>query len=185
MIENNNLVPFQLPEMEPEKGNHKLDKFKDHLVQGKRLNARDQETFEKMKKAWSWANKMFSPQQVVQMLQNEYGHEKSHAYQILRDAYSLWGDAYDLDKRGLTKTLVEAAHVALSIGVREKDAEIILKAVKQLGELHKLNQVDNTIPPELAMPNGTRVYVINGDVHMPGSQPAGREVEDVEGEEVP
>ena len=115
---------------------------------------------------------MFSPQKVVQMLHTEYGHEKTHAYQILRDSYALWGDAYDLDKHGVAKMLVEAAHVALQHRRPGKGCgHLILKAIKQLGELHKLNQVDNTIPPELAMPSGTRVYVINGDVHMP-RQPA-------------
>lgn len=167
----------------PEKGDHKLDKFKDHLVNGAKLTVRDQKYFEKMKKAWSWASKMFSPSQVVTMLFNEYGHEKTHAYQILRDSYELWGVAYELDKRGVTKTLIEAAHVALSIGVREKDAEIILKATAQLAKLNKLDQVDNIIPPDVAMPMGTRVYVVNGDIHMPGSS-NNNQVIDVQPEEV-
>ena len=173
----NELIP--LGSSPPEKGTHKIDKFKDHLVNGQKLAAREQAYFEKMKKAWSWSSKMFSPAQVVTMLYNEYGHEKTHAYQILRDAYELWGIAYELDKRGVTKTLIEAAHVALSIGIREKDPEVILKASAQIAKLNKLDQVDNIIPPDVAMPTGTRVYVINGDVHMPGSK-TGKEVVDVE-----
>jgi hypothetical protein len=163
----NEIMPFGVPAL-AEKGQHKLDKFKDHLVNGGKLNAREADYFEKMKKAWSWSSKMFSPAQVVTMLFNEYGHEKTHAYQILRDAYELWGVAYELDKRGVTKTLIEAAHVALSIGIREKDADIILKASAQIAKLNKLDQVDNIIPPDVAMPTGTRIYVINGDIHNPG-----------------
>ena len=170
-----------LPGYTPEKGSHKLDKFKDHLLNNGKLSVRDQQYFEKMKKAWSWSSKMFSPAQVVTMLYNEYGHEKTHAYQILRDAYELWGIAYELDKRGVTKTLIEAAHVALSIGIREKNPEIILKASAQIAKLNKLDQVDNIVPPDVAMPSGTRVYVINGDIHTPGS---GREVIDVSSEEI-
>lgn len=165
-----------------EKGSHKLDKFKDHLVNGGKLTAREADYFEKMKKAWSWSSKMFSPAQVVTMLFNEYGHEKTHAYQILRDAYELWGVAYELDKRGVTKTLIEAAHVALSIGIREKDADIILKASAQIAKLNKLDQVDNIIPPDVAMPSGTRIYVINGDIHNPANDR--REVIDVSSEQV-
>lgn len=166
----------------PEKGEHKLDKFKDHLVNGGSLSKRDADYFEKMKKAWSWSSKMFSPAQVVTMLFNEYGHEKTHAYQILRDAYELWGVAYELDKRGVTKTLIEAAHVALSIGIREKDADIILKASAQIAKLNKLDQVDNIIPPDVSMPTGTRIYVINGDIHNPENDR--REVVDVSSEQV-
>lgn len=173
----NELTPFGIGI--PEKGSHKIDKFKDHLVNGIKLTTRDQQYFEKMKKAWSWSSKMFSPAQVVSMLYNEYGHEKTHAYQILRDSYELWGVAYDLDKRGVTKTLIEAAHVALSLGIREKDSEIILKSIDRIAKLNKLDQVDSIIPPELAMPTGTRVYVVNGDIHMPNSND-GKEVIDVE-----
>lgn len=165
-----------LPVLTPEKGTHRLDKFKEHLVENRKLSKRDQLTFEKMKKAWSLSCKMFSPATVVQTLQAEYGHEKTHAYQIMRDAYELWGDAYDLDKRGLTKTLVEATHIALMSGVRDKDAEIILKATKLLSDLHKLNQTDNVIPPNIAMPSGTRVYVMDGTIITPNE---GREVIDV------
>ncbi|PWJ52740.1 hypothetical protein CLV98_1334 [Dyadobacter jejuensis] len=188
MDDRTQIMPFS----PPEKGVHKMDKFKDHLVNKGRLSVRDQQYFEKMQKAWSWASKMFSPAQVVTMLHNEYGHEKTHAYQILRDAYELWGDAYELDKRGITKTLIEAAHIALSIGIREKNSETILKAAAQLSKLHKLDQIDNIIPPDVSMPTGTRVYVVNGDIHTGGTENIGsgsagngREVIDVESEQIP
>lgn len=150
----------------PEKGTHKLDKFKDHLVSHSPLGERDQAYFEKMKKAWSWATKMFSPQKVVEMLHTEYGHEKTHAYQILRDSYALWGDAYELDKKGAAKVLVESAYVALQIAVRDKNGELILKAVKELRELQQIDKVESAISPEMAMPAGTRVYVFNGAVNI-------------------
>lgn len=150
----------------PEKGTHKLDKFKDHLIAHSPLGPRDQAYFEKMKKAWSWATKMFSPQKVVEMLHTEYGHEKTHAYQILRDSYALWGDAYELDKRGASKVLVESAYVALQIAVRDKNGDLILKAVKELRELQQIDKVESAISPEMAMPAGTRVYVFNGPVNV-------------------
>ncbi|TDB69108.1 hypothetical protein [Arundinibacter roseus] len=164
-------------ELKPEKGTHRMDKFKDHLIAKTPLGPRDQDYFEKMKKAWSWATKMFSPQKVVEMLHTEYGHEKTHAYQILRDSYALWGDAYELDKRGAAKVLVESAYVALQIAVREKNGELILKAVKELRELQQIDKVESAIPPEAAMPAGTRVYVFNAPVNV-GEQQAGKEVED-------
>ncbi|TDB64408.1 hypothetical protein EZE20_12045 [Arundinibacter roseus] len=163
----------------PEKGKHKLDKFKDHLVAQVPLSARDQEYFEKMKKAWSWATKMFSPQKVVEMLHNEYGHEKTHAYQILRDSYALWGDAYDLDKKGAAKVLVESAYVALQIAVRDKNGELILKAVKELRELQQIDKLETAISPEQAMPPGTRVYVFTAPTQNEGTG-SGKEVEDGE-----
>jgi len=178
---NNELMPLGAPGL-PEKGEHKMDKYKDHLVNGAKLNQRDQLYFEKMKKAWSWSSKMFSPSQVVAMLHNEYGHEKTHAYQILRDAYELWGIAYDLDKRGIAKILIEALYLALSIGQRDADPDVIMKAAERIAKLSKLDEVDNLIQPGEAMPTGVRVYVVNGDVHVPGSQ--GKEVIDVESTEV-
>jgi hypothetical protein len=178
---NNNLMPLDASGL-PEKGEHKMDKFKDHLVNGVKLNQRDQQYYEKMKKAWSWSSKMFSPSQVVAMLYNEYGHEKTHAYQILRDAYELWGIAYDLDKRGIAKVLKEAAYYALSIGMRTGDPDVIMKASDRIAKLSKLDETDNIVPPGESMPTGVRVYVVNGDVHVPGSQ--GKEVVDVESQEV-
>ena len=159
-------------------GVHKLDKFKEHLIQRTALNKRDAEYFEKMKKAWSWANKMFSPGQVVQLLSQEYGHEKTHAYQIIRDAFELWGDAYELDKRGIRKTLIEATHIALSIGVKERSADDILKAVKELRTLHELEKDESAIPPGASMPTGSRVYIVNGNVSFGNQASEKREVVD-------
>ena len=177
-MEGMEIVPAD--DFKPEKGNHRMDKFKDHLVAQKPLPPRDQEYFEKMKKAWSWATKMFSPQKVVEMLHNEYGHEKTHAYQILRDSYALWGDAYELDKRGASKVLVESAYVALQIAVRDKNGDLILKAVKELRELQQIDKVESAISPDMAMPPGTRVYVFNGPVNVGQNEGSGsgKEVED-------
>ena len=166
-------------------GTHRLDKFRGHLVQKTALTKRDADYFEKMKKAWSWSCKMFSPQQVVQMLGQEYGHEKTHAYQIIRDAFELWGDAYELDKRGVSKTLIEAAHLALSIGIQERNSESILKAVKELKNLYKLDEGESAIPPDVAMPASKRVYVVNGNINIGAMvESEKREVVDGDAEEI-
>ena len=164
-------------------GTHRLDKFKEHLVQRKPLSKRDGDYYEKMKKAWSWACKMFSPGQIVQMLGQEYGHEKTHSYQIIRDAFELWGDAYELDKRGVRQTLIEASHLALSISIKERNSDGMLKAIKELKGLYELEKVANTIPPDQAMPSGSRVYIVNGNVSVSGKeQVENREVVDGESE---
>lgn len=163
-----------------EKGVHHLDKFRDHLLHKKQLSKRDQDHFEKMMKAWSWSCKMFSPNQIVQMLNTEYGHEKTFAYKIISDAMDLFGNSYELNKNGIRKTLIEAAHIALSIAIKERNAEVILKASKELRELYRLEKEETNIPTDVAMRSGVRIYVVNGEVNTPKAN----DVEDGESEVV-
>ncbi|MFN8347434.1 MAG: hypothetical protein U0X91_20695 [Spirosomataceae bacterium] len=164
-----------------EKGVHPLDKYRDHLLHKKKLSQRDQEHFVKLMKAWSWSCKMFSPNQIVQMLHTEYGHEKTFAYKIISDAMELFGSAYELNKNGIRKTLIEAAHVALSIAIKDRNSEQILKATKELRELYRLEKEETNVPNEVAMRSGIRIYVVNGNIETP-NQP--NEVEDGSGEVV-
>jgi hypothetical protein len=144
-----------------EKGKDRLDVFKEHLLGNRNLTSnRDVVYFEKLAKAWGWACKMYSPQQIVKMLNIEYGHEKTFAYQVLNDAFRLYGDAYDINREGVLKTLIEAAHLALSISIRDKESEGILKSIDRLYKMYGFDkgEVNNLPPASLRMPGGTRVY---------------------------
>jgi hypothetical protein len=151
-----------------EKGKDRLDVFKEHLLGNKIITAnRDVVYFEKLSKAWGWACKMHSPQQIVKMLHEEYGHEKTFAYQILKDAFQLYGNAYEIHKDGVLKTLVEAAHSALSIATQAKDPDLMFKGIDRLYKLYGFDKADvNHLPPAgLRMPGGTRIYA-NGPVQI-------------------
>ena len=151
------------------KDDHPLDKFKDHLLGVKALTAqRDIEYFEKMTFAWSQACKMYSPQQIITMVKERYSHEKSQAYKIIKDSFALFGDMSEISKSGAKKVLIEGAHMALHLAMRDKDAEMIIKAITLLHKLHEFDKMEdsNLPPPSARMAPGTRVYQLTQNVQV-------------------
>ena len=104
-----------LPELAPQppdkssdqKKAEKLDKFRDHLLHQVQLNPKEQLMLEKYRKCFGWRCKLFSPQQCVNMLMQEYDVKYSQAYQIMLESTKLYGKVEDIDKAGTTKILIE------------------------------------------------------------------------------
>ena len=156
-----------------------LDKYKDHILGNCQLvNQRDQEYFEKMSFVWSMATRMFSPQQILVMLKEKYSHEKSQAYKIIKDSYSLFGDINEVSKQAAKKLLIEGAHYALQVAMANRDSEMMLKAIHTLHKLYEFDKVDDSnIPPANArMAPGTRIYETTNNIqnNYYGDAPEGK-----------
>lgn len=148
---------------------HPMDKFKDHLLGNKSLTAqRDIEYFEKMTFTWSQACKMYSPQQIITMVKERYSHEKTQAYKIIKDAFYLFGDTTEISKAGAKKVLIEGAHLALHLAMKEKNSEMIIKAITLLHKLYEFDKMEDTNlpPPSARMAAGTRVYQVTQNVQV-------------------
>lgn len=165
---------FMLPELAPKPPDkaqvtlsrdqqkaEKLDKFRDHLLYQTHLTPKEEQMLEKYRKCFAWRCKLFSPQQCVSMLMQEYSIKYSQAYQVLLESTKLYGKVEEVDKLGTTKILVETLYVALSIAVKDKNAEAIISATKEIARLCKLNEDQVPLSIDELMPARTAKYVQN------------------------
>jgi len=139
----------------------KLDKFRDHLLHRKPLKPSEHITLEKYRKCFAWRCKLFSPQQVVTMLMQEYDLRYSQAYQLMADSTRLYGKVEDIDREGTRKVLIETLYVAMSIAVKDKNADAIIAATKEIARLSKLNDSMAPLSADELMPARTVKYVQN------------------------
>jgi len=139
----------------------KLDKFRDHLLHRTPLKPSELETLEKYRKCFGWRCKLFSPQQVVNMLMQEYDLRYSQAYQLMAESARLYGKVEDIDREGTRKVLIESLYVAMSIAVKEKNAEAIIAATREIAKLSKVHDEQSPLSPEDLMPARVVKYVQN------------------------
>lgn len=139
----------------------KLDKFRDHLLHRTPLKQSEMETLEKYRKCFSWRSKLFSPQQVVTMLMQEYSIKYSQAYQLMAESTRLYGQVHDVDREGTRKILIEHLYVAISVAVKDKNAEAIIAATREIAKLSKVHDEQSPLTPEDLMPARVAKYVQN------------------------
>ncbi|MCX6216397.1 hypothetical protein [Spirosoma sp.] len=162
-----NLLPQSSDKTPEQKRAERLDKFRDHLLYRVPLKPSEHAMLDKYRKCFAWRGKLFSPQQCVNMLMQEYGVKYSQAYQIMMDSTKLYGKVEDLDKAGTTKILIETLYVAMSIAVKDRNAEAIIAATRQIGVLAKLNDdqvplsVDELMPARVARYTQNNITVNN------------------------
>jgi hypothetical protein len=144
-----------------EKSTDKLDKFRDHLLHRIPLKPSEHETLEKYRKCFGWRCKLFSPQQVVNMLMQEYNLKYSQAYQLMAESTKIYGKVDDIDREGTRKILIESLYVAMSIAVKEKNAEAIIAATREIAKLSKVHDDQSPISAEDLMPARVAKYVQN------------------------
>lgn len=142
----------------------KLDKFRDHLLHRTVLKASELETLEKYRKCFGWRCKLFSPQQVVSMLMQEYNLRYSQAYQLMAESSKLYGKVEDIDREGTRKVLIEGLYVAMSIAVKEKNADAIIAATREIAKLSKIHDEQSPLTPDELMPARVAKYVQNNVV---------------------
>ncbi len=142
----------------------KLDKFRDHLLHHIPLSPKEQATLEKYRKCFGWRCKLFSPQQVVNMLMQEYNLKYSQAYQLMAESTKLYGKVEDIDREGSRKILIEGLYVAMSIAVKDKNAEAIIAATREIAKLQKIHDDQSPLSPDEMMPARVVKYTQNNVV---------------------
>lgn len=139
----------------------KLDKFRDHLLHRLPLKPSEHETLEKYRKCFAWRSKLFSPQQVVSMLMQEYGLKYSQAYQLMAESTKLYGKVDDIDREGTRKILIENLYVAMSLAVKDRNAEAIIAATREIAKLSKVHDDQSPLTADELMPARVVKYVQN------------------------
>ncbi|MCC5613169.1 hypothetical protein LC612_42455 [Nostoc sp. CHAB 5834] len=155
------LTPLQPEKSKEQKAADKLDKFRDHLLHRTPLKPSEHDTLEKYRKCFAWRCKLFSPQQVVNMLMQEYAIKYSQAYQLMAESTKLYGKVDDIDREGTRKVLIESLYVAMSIAVKEKNAEAIIAATREIAKLSKVHDDQSPLTPDELMPARVAKYVQN------------------------
>ena len=125
------------------------------------LKPSEHEMLDKYRKCFAWRGKLFSPQQCVNMLMQEYSIKYSQAYQIMMESTRLYGKIEDIDKAGTTKILIETLYVAMSIAVKDKNADAIISATREIAKLAKLNDDQVPLSVDELMPARVAKYVQN------------------------
>ncbi|GAB3767798.1 hypothetical protein GCM10028818_01220 [Spirosoma horti] len=156
-----NSLPQTSDKSPEQKRAEKLDKFRDHLLHRVPLKPSEHAMLDKYRKCFAWRGKLFSPQQCVNMLMQEYNLKYSQAYQIMMESTKLYGKVEDLDKAGTTKILIETLYVAMSIAVKDKNAEAIIAATREIARLAKLNDDQVPLSVDELMPARVAKYVQN------------------------
>ena len=144
-----------------EKTADKLDKFRDHLLHRLPLKPSEHETLEKYRKCFAWRCKLFSPQQCVSMLMQEYDLKYSQAYQLMAESTRLYGKVDDIDREGTRKVLIESLYVAMSIAVKDKNADAIISATREIAKLSKVHDEQSPLSVDELMPARVAKYVQN------------------------
>ena len=157
LMENNELILLDSEEILPANID-KLDKFKDYLIGRGKLTPTQTKTLENYRKAFSWRCKGFSPQNVKQMLMQDLGIEYAMAARILQEGTELYGRVEDIDKEGTRRILVENLHIAMSLGIKAKDGNIVISAVKEIGKMSKIHDDMPQLKPSDLMPERTLVF---------------------------
>lgn len=162
-METADLIP--LPDGLPEKAENpsnkpdKLDKYRDHLLNQAPLSSKQQEMLERYRKAFAWRSRLFSPQQVVQMLMEEYRIRFSQAYAIADESERLFGSTKEGSKKALIQILTENLYVAMAIAQRNEDAAAIISAVDKIAKLHRAYEDVAPVNVDDMMPARTVKYV--------------------------
>lgn len=141
-----------------EKVDDKLDKFRDHLLHRTALTPKEQEMLDKYRKCFAWRCKLFSPQQAVNMLMQEYGIKYSQAYQVMSESTRLYGKVEDIDREGTRKVMIESLYVAMSIAVKDRNAEAIISATKEIAKLSHVYELQTELSPDDLMPARVAIY---------------------------
>ncbi len=149
---------LQKKEQNLAKTQDKLDKYKDYLLGRGKLSPSEQTMLEKYRKAFSWRCKGFSPQHVKQMLMQDDGTQYAQAARILQEATELYGRVEEIDAEGTKRILVENLYIAMSIAIKERDAQGVITSVKEIGKLSKVYSDQPQLNPADLMPKRQIIF---------------------------
>jgi|GEM_PF-1528931 len=113
----------------------KLDKYRAHLLDGKRLNEKEEAMLSKYRKANSLLCKGLSRHQTVKLLTRDIDVSESQAYLIVREAIKLYGDASLSDKAGLKHLMYENFMRAAQVAKKGKDYQAMVRALENAAKV--------------------------------------------------
>jgi len=86
------------------------------------------------------------------------GSQYAQAARILQEATELYGRVEEIDAEGTKRILIENLYLAMSIAIREKDANAVISTVKEIGKLSKVYTDQPQLSPADLMPKRNIVF---------------------------
>ena len=118
-----------------EKTPDKFDRYRAHLLEGKRLNEKEAGMLRKYRQANTLLCQGLSKHQTVKMLTRDTEVSESQAYMIIRDAIKLYGDATLSDKAGMKHLMYENFMRAAQLAKKAKDFQSHIRALENAAKV--------------------------------------------------
>jgi hypothetical protein len=134
-----NKLPFKI-----NRGDTTLEKIMAHHIDPVRfpLSAK----LEVIRKRWAEVLTLsfnyYSPQQIVNKLQEDHGISLAQAYLDVKNAQTLYGNVMESDKKGKQAILYEYAHKYYQRAIQAKDLKAQAKALELMAKFGGLDDVD-------------------------------------------
>lgn len=131
----------------------KLDKYRQHLLEGKDLNQEETQMLAKYRRAFAIMSVGYGRQNTVKILSEETGLSESQTYMVVRDAIKLFGDVHEVDKKGLKSIMYENFMLAASMARADKDHAAMIRALEKAAELYGLFDSETEgLDPKMFLP---------------------------------
>ncbi|MBB3123737.1 hypothetical protein FHS04_001240 [Mesoflavibacter sabulilitoris] len=132
-------LPFKI-----KKGDTTLEKIMAHHIDPARFPLSPK--LEEIRKRWAEVLTLsfnyYSPQQIVNKLQEDHGVSLAQAYLDVKNAQTLYGNVMESDKKGKQAILYEYAHKYYQRSIQAKDLKAQAKALELMAKFGGLDDVD-------------------------------------------
>lgn len=130
----------------------RMDKLRAFFLEDKKLPPSLEKTLEHLQKANGLLCSGYSREQTVKFIETTEGLKRSQAYQIVRDAFELFGDVTKSSKDGLRHIATENLMQIYNHARQSKNLEVALMCWREIARINNLsNEDDNATSGQLTM----------------------------------
>lgn len=116
----------------------KLDRYRDHLLQGTTISAEQEDMLGKYRRANALMCKGYSRLQTITILTKELALSSPQIYSILRESIELFGDVNKVDKDGMRYILYENFMREAKLARKNKDHQAAIRALENAAKIYDL-----------------------------------------------
>lgn len=134
-----NKLPFKI-----NRGDTTLEKIMAHHIDPVRfpLSAKLEEIRKRWAEVLTLSFNYYSPQQIVNKLQEDHGISLAQAYLDVKNSQTLYGNVMESDKKGKQAILYEYAHKFYQRAIQAKDLKAQAKALELMAKFGGLDDID-------------------------------------------
>lgn len=123
----------------------KIDKYRQHLIDGADLKPDELEMLAKYRKAHSLLCLGFGRNQVLATLEKEYDLSQPQLYAIIRESIQLYGSIEEVDKKGERTISHENYKLLANLARKQGDIGAAIRAQENADKLLGLFESDKTV----------------------------------------
>ena len=123
----------------------KLDKYRNHLLDGAELKPEETEMLAKYRKAHGLLCLGFSRNQTLATLEKEYELSQPQLYAIVRESIALYGSIEEVDKKGQRVIAVENYKLLANLARKNGDIGNAIRATELSDKLQGLFEAEKSV----------------------------------------